>query len=524
MTDPNSPRYRRPWRPTLGELVMVFPAVAVALHPSGLGVLLNDGDTGWHIRTGEWILANGGVPRTDLFSFTKPGEPWFAWEWLWDAGAALLHGAFGLTGVALATLFLLCTVYGVLYRQGLARCGNPVVAAGVTMLAMAVSMGHWLARPHAVSLLLLAAATWWIRRGLQNRERTLLWLVPLTVVWVNMHGAFVMLVLVLGAFAAGALLDGLLAGPGAARRTLWRRAALLIGTAMACAAASLLNPYGWRLHQHLAAYLQEPLWQQRVIEFRPPDLAAPRMALLLVLDAAALLFFMWRRRPAEVLLLGGTGYMALSSVRHVSIHAVVAAPLLCQAIGAMVRWGTAKAPGRALRAGCGELETIGREWAAVEWRWRALALPVAVAALWVVAAVAPLAPKFRAHFPRRIFALDAVASLAASNQELRIFDDGRPGFVIYALWPRARVFWDGRLDFYGTAMFRTYDQIRGAEPGWQRILDDTGTDTMLVHADTPVARALRDEPGWRRTYADGRFVVFRNTAVSRQPSAISHQP
>jgi hypothetical protein len=248
------------------------------------------------------------------------------------------------------------------------------------------------------------------------------------------------------------------------------------------------------------------------------------MALLLVLDAAVLAFFIWRRRPAEVLLLGGTGYMALSSVRHVSVHAVVAAPLICEAIAAMVTWGEANAPGRALRAGFRELGDIGREWASVEWRGAALALPIVVAALWLVAAAAPLAPKFRAQFPRSIFAVDAVASLAASSQDLRIFDDGRPGFVIYALWPHARVFWDGRLDFYGTAMFRTYDQIRGAEPGWQRVLDDTGTDTMLVHADTPVARALRDEPGWHRTYADDRFVVFRNTAVSLQPSVASRDP
>ena len=33
----------------------------------GLKTLLGDCDTGWHIRTGEWIVANHGVPRARYF-------------------------------------------------------------------------------------------------------------------------------------------------------------------------------------------------------------------------------------------------------------------------------------------------------------------------------------------------------------------------------------------------------------------------------------------------------------------------
>ena len=51
---------------------------------NGVKTLLGDCDTGWHIRTGEWILANHQAPMRDMFSFSKPGDPWFAWEWLSD--------------------------------------------------------------------------------------------------------------------------------------------------------------------------------------------------------------------------------------------------------------------------------------------------------------------------------------------------------------------------------------------------------------------------------------------------------
>src|SRR5580692_1687642 len=52
--------------------------------PDGWASLLGDGDTGWHIRTGQYILEHHKVPTQDLFSFSRQGAPWFAWEWLTD--------------------------------------------------------------------------------------------------------------------------------------------------------------------------------------------------------------------------------------------------------------------------------------------------------------------------------------------------------------------------------------------------------------------------------------------------------
>src|ERR1700688_128876 len=59
---------------------------------------LADADIGWHIRTGEQILATQSLPRTDPFSSTMRGQPWFAWEWLYDLVLGILHRACGLNG------------------------------------------------------------------------------------------------------------------------------------------------------------------------------------------------------------------------------------------------------------------------------------------------------------------------------------------------------------------------------------------------------------------------------------------
>ena len=44
----------------------------------GYQKLFRDSDAGWHIRTGEAILTTGNLPRTDPYSFTRGGQPWFA--------------------------------------------------------------------------------------------------------------------------------------------------------------------------------------------------------------------------------------------------------------------------------------------------------------------------------------------------------------------------------------------------------------------------------------------------------------
>src|SRR4029453_5444295 len=70
--------------PSLTDVAFLMPLVFLFFVLDGAKKMLGDGNQGWDVRTGEWILANGRVPTQDLFSFTKEGQPWYAWEWGWD--------------------------------------------------------------------------------------------------------------------------------------------------------------------------------------------------------------------------------------------------------------------------------------------------------------------------------------------------------------------------------------------------------------------------------------------------------
>ena len=103
----------------------------------------------------------------DIFSFSKPGAPWYAWEWLSDVLFAKLNALGGLQAVVMFTILLLSVTFSALFLL-VRRKANPIVAIGVTMLAAAASSIHWLARPHLFTLLFLVlfyAALEQVREG-----------------------------------------------------------------------------------------------------------------------------------------------------------------------------------------------------------------------------------------------------------------------------------------------------------------------------------------------------------------------
>src|SRR6266571_1285177 len=142
--------------PSLSDLAFLIPIVVLFWCTTGVGWLLTDSDTGWHIRAGEWMLNKGRVPTTDVFSFTMAGKPWFAWEWLSDVFMATVHRSGGLAGIVLASLLLLGATSVCVYKSTVAESGQRLMALVLTSLAMAASTIHWLARPHLVTPLLAA--------------------------------------------------------------------------------------------------------------------------------------------------------------------------------------------------------------------------------------------------------------------------------------------------------------------------------------------------------------------------------
>ena len=328
---PEAPRgpFRRWLTPSLLDVFFAALLLSAFAHPRGLRSLLADGDTGWHIRTGELVLATGRAPVADPFSFSRPRQPWFAWEWLADVVFAATWRWRGLGGVATLAGAVLALAAAALLARILRRGSGLWIGLAATMAAVSASSIHYLARPHVFSILFFTLALWVLSED-RIRRRPVVWLlVPLTALWVNLHAGFVAWLATLG----------LLVTLCVARRD-WSGVRRYGCLAALCTLASFLNPYGWQLHLHIARYLNSPWILDNVQEFQSPHIRAEGTIVfaLLLLSAVALAR---EGDRFDALLVMVWGFLALRSARHVPFFAIAAAPVLASAAAA--NWARAAA-------------------------------------------------------------------------------------------------------------------------------------------------------------------------------------
>jgi hypothetical protein len=510
----NSPIVR--WLPSLTDFAFLMPVIFVFVGMQGAKTLLGDGDTGWHVRTGEWILRHGYVPHHDLFSYTKSGQPWFAWEWLWDVIFAWLHQHGGMAAVVLASMLVISLTSALLFRLVFRKSGNPLIAIAATFLAVAGSSIHFLARPHLFTLLFCVIFYSLLERVREEHHpKLLLWLPLLTILWTNLHGGFFVGIVLACIYAAGELAGGLFERQPGAWRAGLQRALPYAGTALLCLVASLAGPYTWHLHVHIFRYLTDSFQRQHIMEFLPISFqnpAARYFEIMVLAGGAATLWHLRRKRYTAGLLLVAWAHLGLIASRNIPLFAIVAAPLLAWALAEWLQtleqapvaaWLVRLARGiRSLGESAGEMEVIPR-----------LHLASAAAMLLIAAVLyAPAPPpKFRATFDAKTFPTRAVASLKGPGALGRIFTYDQWGdYLIYNLYPRSRVFIDGRSDFYGSKFVETYLDIVNVKYDWQQHLDHYGVNTVLLPTDAPLAGALKESSRWHVVYDDGEAIVFRS--------------
>ena len=501
--------------PSLTDVAFVLPIVLLFAKLGGISFLLGDCDTGWHIRTGEWILQNGRIPDRDIFSFTKAGQPWFAWEWLWDAIFGWMHQRWGLVAVVMVSLLAISTASALLYRMTRRKCPNVLIAFGVTFLAIASSSIHWLARPHLFTILFLVVFYWLLERVRDGNVRLLWLLPPLTVLWTNLHGGFFVGIALTGAYAAGELASWALdSRPEVRRAALQRSKPYLLATA-GCFAASLINPYFYHLHVHIFGYLTEPYQFMQIQEFMPMSFSHPAAMFLeplLLLAVLAVAWNLYKKRFTYVLLLAGGGHLALMSARNIPLFGILAAPLAAEALGAVIssvaRWDVAGWVKRSVAA----FESYGAEVAEQDATGR---IPVASVAailllLWMVQLPGRPAA-LRVEFDAKVFPVKAVAALSG-QRPVRLFTGDQWGdYVIYRLFPSTKVFVDGRSDFYGAKFGRKFLEVMDGKYDWKGTLDRYGIEAVLLPVDASLASTLKESREWRPVYDDGVAILFRST-------------
>ncbi|PYX50519.1 MAG: hypothetical protein DMG79_05660, partial [Acidobacteria bacterium] len=320
---------------------LIFVALFCILAFTSLSVrLLGDASIGWHIRIGQQILSTHAIPRVDSFSSTMAGQPWFAWEWLYDVVAGELEAALGLNGIVWLTAAAIATVFAWTFRLLIARGANLLVALVLVLLAVSASMIHFLARPHVFSWLFTLA--WFVVLDSSERNRSAgvkrLWFLPATMlVWVNVHGGFLIGFVLLAIFFVGAAWIWFTTQENRIEQSLQKiaagnRARNLLWVGLASIAASLVNPYGWKLYRHIYSYLTNRFLMDHIDEFQSPNFhgVAQKCFLLLLLITLAVLARRGRELPMSAVL---TALFAVYAGLYASRNIPVSSLLLVLIVG-----------------------------------------------------------------------------------------------------------------------------------------------------------------------------------------------
>jgi hypothetical protein len=504
---------RRGLRPSFADLLAASLIGWLFVAGHGWSALLADGDTGWHIRTGQWILEHRAVPTTDLFSFTRAGEPWFAWEWLSEVLFALVHGSFGLPGVTLLAGAVIGLTALIALRHMLWRGAHPLVALGLLLVSVGAASIHFLARPHIFTLLLMAGSLWLIERDRRNPGAAVWWLVPISAVWVNLHGGFFALPATLAVLATGFALEAW--SDPAQRRARWRACRRSAALAAAVAAASLANPYGIALHRHVAGYLNSDWIRNAVDEFQSPRFRSENLLQYELLLIAGLMLAGWlvaRKRWADALLVIFWAHLSLGAVRHVPLFALVAAPLAAEEASRMwERWAAGGSP-RSLKCllwslGADLAGSFGRNspWAAI-----------------LSAGVILLTPAGRwpGDFPESKFPISLIRAESSRLRAARVFTSDEWGdYLIYRGWPRQKVFIDGRSDFYGAGIGGEYRSLIEGRDDWRKLLRKYDIGVVLAPRRGALAALLESDPGWRRIRDTALAVLYQREELRASAGA-----
>lgn len=512
--------------PSVRDIVFIFLFWSILAGPLSNRPLA-DADIGWHMRTGELILATHSLPRTDPFSSTMQGQPWFAWEWLYDIVLGVLHQACGLNGVVWWCALLVAGIYALLFSRLLGRGAGLPLAIGLMLLAEAAGTIHLYARPHIVSwlfsLLWFIALEEWERRD-RGRTRWLLWFFPVSMVlWVNLHGGWLFGVALLGIYVAAAWVESVREQDALAAIRAGRRARAMAVAWVASAAATLVNPFGWRLHAHIYRYLGDRYLMDRIDEFKSPNFhgwAERCFAAILMLTLMALASNRNKLRLSHLLVALLAVYAGFYSSRNLPVSsmllALVAGPILWESIAALkdkagawgwIRRGSARISEFSERMGAQEMELRGHLWPVVS---VAMAFAICLHGGWLGSR-----QLIHAQFNPEKVPVAAVSFLQEelpgkqASREAVFSTDAWGGYVIYRLYPERKVVVDDRHDLYGSDRIRQYLILTQAEPGWQSVLKEWKIRTAVLPAGSTLASLLRLLPqDWRVAYEDQVGVVF----------------
>jgi hypothetical protein len=481
------------WKVRLSVSVTAFLIAYTVVATFGSAYVLQDQDTFWHIRTGEWILENATVPTVDTFSHTAYGRPWIANDWLADVIFATAfkvghwRGVVEITAVAIGAVTAITCFY-------LTRILRFSVAIGLTTITALFISPHYLARPIIFAYAIMSI---WVIILLERYDRDEsdehlpFALIPLMVLWANISGSFTLGLVFLYVFAAYGCYRHFLRGQYASLR----RELLMV---LAVTASALITPYGIHSALITSKAMSMKFALQNIIEWHSPNFQEHRIHLLYLIGifsvfAAFGVRLRGPRLPIFMLLM----YLGLSYLRGLIMFVLLTPLVAARAVAGRAWYLRAQGSGKTESADP-VLHFLHNHAVAIPAGCLVVAL-VATVANWNLTTVRP--PDSAA--PQA--AIDYAKRAKISGNVFNSYNFG--GYLIFSGIPTAI---DGRAQPFGDAFMRRYFNaidLKDIADAF-RMLDEYDIDWAILRPAEALSSALGQSATWQKVYSDDHASVF----------------
>ncbi|MGH7913696.1 MAG: hypothetical protein ACREPW_03460, partial [Candidatus Binataceae bacterium] len=457
-----------------------------------------DPDLWGHIRFGQLALTLGHAPVRNPYSYSAPGSLWRDPEWLAEALLAISYDTFGIVGLKLMKFG--CTAVTVLLMALAAaetRASVRIQLAVLTVAGLAlIPMMQF--RPQLFTFMLLSGLMVLLARDSFRPPSASIWLaIPIFALWANTHGGVAAGLAALALYAGVRGLEDLLRGRGL------RGSIRLSAVTLACAAATLINPYGFGNWLTVERAIRNPMTRAIISEWQPllfnitqqwhesPGTAV-NYAMVIALPLALAVCFVIRPRGGDLPLVAVAALMAFGawlSVRNMALAVIVTVAPLCRHASLVLENRRFNDP------------------ASVEPRGAFNEILVGALALLIVLESGLFSRTLTVQFGIPKGAVDFMQAHELRGNLLCDFSWG--DYLIWRMAPSSKVFIDGRYDFaYPMSVIRDYFDFKFDGPRAAAVLDAYPHDYVLMTPASPVRELMERRLDWKLIYSDSDASLF----------------
>jgi hypothetical protein len=479
---------------------ILFAAMFWGIASTGPILLNSDGDLPRHLLVGKLIWTTREIHSTDIFSYRTTGFPSIPHEWLAQVILSSINDVLGLGGIVFFTALIVMITWAIIFNEALKRSQSLFSALIFTGLGVGASLIHVLPRPHLFSYLF---TTLWILalERIQRHKPQQWWILPILMLfWVNLHGMFVLGIVIWIIYLVGDLFESSIHESIRVPRTK----SIFLGGALSLI-TTFLSPSGFKIWGAIASLGGNSYIKSRIPEYQSANFQMAEtwpFILLLLLGIASFARSSRKTGWVDVFLVTAFAGVALYSSRMLPLFAIIAAPIVARSFS---EWTKEDFPNSRFLSMEANISTINHSSNGLIWVFVAI---VAVLSLFQLNVSIDPAGKGNV-FDSKFFPVDALNWLDAHPQSGYMFNEfDWGGYILLRSWPKYPIFMDGHTHIYGEALTREYEEVIRLSEGWEEVFEKYHVEWAILRAQSAVAENL-EEHGWQVLYQDETAIILR---------------